>query len=89
MSNYKPPGEADERTPLVNGGPSSSGNEVVERRSRNKTVAFLFDSTHTPGLDNESLVIRSLVYTWHVAKVTILSGTALLPSGMTASNCPR
>lgn len=76
MSNYKPPGAADERTPLVNGGPSSS-HEVVERSGRNKTLVFLFDSTHTPGLDNDSFAIRSLVYSWHVAKVTILSGTLL------------
>lgn len=73
MSNYKPSG-ADERTPLVNGGASSSGHEVVERSSRSKARVFLFDSSHTPGLDNESLAIRSLVYSWHVAKVTILSG---------------
>merc|ERR1711988_1644427 len=73
MSNYKPSG-ADERTPLVNGGASSSGHEVVERSTRSKARVFLFDSSHTPGLDNESLAIRSLVYSWHVAKVTILSG---------------
>merc|ERR1711988_443856 len=73
MSNYKPSG-ADERTPLVNGGASSSDHEVVERSSRSKARVFLFDSSHTPGLDNESLAIRSLVYSWHVAKVTILSG---------------
>lgn len=87
MSNYKPPGDANERTPLVNGGPSSSGHEVVERSGRNKTVVFLFDANHTPGLDNDSLAIRSLVYSWHVAKVTILSGTSPQPLPSTLIRC--
>lgn len=36
-------------------------------------MTFLFNSEHTPGKDSNNIAIKSLAYTWHVAKVTLMS----------------
>ncbi|EHK23912.1 Ca2+ transporter [Trichoderma virens Gv29-8] len=68
----------NERTPLLNGlnGESSNGNHnhILDRgRERSAAFQFFFDSKHTPGNDSDNFVVRSLAYTWHVTKVTLLS----------------
>ncbi|KAL7951882.1 Ca2+ transporter [Trichoderma barbatum] len=68
----------NERTPLLNGeSASSNGNHnhiVGEHRSeRSAAFQFFFDSKHTPGNDSDNFVVRSLAYTWHITKVTLLS----------------
>merc|ERR1712000_360091 len=82
MSNKTDDNDADERTPLVNGGPSGSpSHHIIPNGNHGTAKAFFFDSRHTPGLESDNLAIRSLVYTWHIAKVTILSNytNILLP----------
>ncbi|KAL7960069.1 Ca2+ transporter [Trichoderma compactum] len=75
--SYKP--NNNERTPLLNGlnGESSNGNQNHilgdVRRERSAAFQFFFDSKHTPGNDSNNFVVRSLAYTWHVTKVTLLS----------------
>ncbi|RGP70677.1 ca2+:h+ antiporter [Fusarium longipes] len=77
---------ADETSPLINGGASSSLHDTLGRRNGNangnghislsrdsSTMTFLFDSKHTPGIHNENIAVRSLAYSWHIAKVTLLS----------------
>lgn len=77
MSNYKPLNNADERTPLVtslaNGSSSESNHDDADNNSRSPTLVFLFNKTHTPGLDSDSIILRNLIYVWHVTKVTLLS----------------
>ncbi|KAF5230655.1 hypothetical protein FAUST_9685 [Fusarium austroamericanum] len=74
---------ADETSPLINGG-ASSAHDTTSRRNGNgnghatlsrdsSTMTFLFDSKHTPGIHNQNIAIRSLAYSWHIAKVTLLS----------------
>lgn len=76
---------ADETSPLINGG-ASSAHDTTSRRNENgnghatlsrdsSTMTFLFDSKHTPGIHNQNIAIRSLAYSWHIAKVTLLSST--------------
>lgn len=75
--SYKP--NNNERTPLLNGlnGESSNGNQNHilgdVHRERSAAFQFFFDSKHTPGNDSDNFVVRSLAYTWHVTKVTLLS----------------
>lgn len=75
--SYKP--NNNERTPLLNGlnGESSNGNQNHilgdVHRERSAAFQFFFDSKHTPGNDSNNFVVRSLAYTWHVTKVTLLS----------------
>ncbi|POR35185.1 Vacuolar calcium ion transporter [Tolypocladium paradoxum] len=89
MSN-KPHRSADERTPLINGETSSADNgQVVPPRQRSGPLAFFFDTKHTPGRDSGSIAVRSLAYTWHVAKVTLLSSyvnflLVMVPVGIVA-----
>ncbi|KAL6917673.1 hypothetical protein ACHAPO_000518 [Fusarium lateritium] len=77
---------ADETSPLINGGASSATHDTTSRRNGNgngnghislsrdsSTMTFLFDSKHTPGIHNQNIAIRSLAYSWHIAKVTLLS----------------
>jgi hypothetical protein len=73
---------ADENSPLLNGGASSALNDTLGHRNGNghislsrdsSTMTFLFDSKHTPGIDNSNIAVRSLAYSWHIAKVTLLS----------------
>ncbi|KAM0307484.1 hypothetical protein HYE67_000843 [Fusarium culmorum] len=74
---------ADETSPLINGG-ASSAHDTTSRRNGtgnghatlsrdSSTMTFLFDSKHTPGIHNQNIAIRSLAYSWHIAKVTLLS----------------
>ncbi|KAI5464618.1 Ca2+ transporter [Mariannaea sp. PMI_226] len=75
----------DETAPLLNGEASSrlqdslghvrsNGNDShIHVRRGTGALMFLFDSRHTPGLESENIVVRSLAYTWHVTKVTLLS----------------
>ncbi|KAG5664408.1 hypothetical protein KAF25_008142 [Fusarium avenaceum] len=72
----------DENSPLINGGTSSTrrdtsgngnGNGHISLSRDSSTMTFLFDSKHTPGIDNHNIAIRSLAYSWHIAKVTLLS----------------
>ncbi|CAF3662323.1 unnamed protein product [Fusarium graminearum] len=69
---------ADETSPLINGG-ASSAHDTTSRRNGNgnghatlsrdsSTMTFLFDSKHTPGIHNQNIAIRSLAYSWHIAK---------------------
>jgi Ca2+:H+ antiporter len=77
----------DENSPLINGGTSSTrrdtggngnGNGHISLSRDSSTMTFLFDSKHTPGIDNHNIAIRSLAYSWHIAKVTLLSSTSAL-----------
>lgn len=74
--SFKPnPTVANERTPLINGeSASSNGNHHhLIHQDHSKAYQFFFDSKHTPGNDSENVVVRSLAYTWHITKVTMLS----------------
>jgi Ca2+:H+ antiporter len=79
---------ADENSPLLNGGASSApydtigngnghgrGNGHISLSRDSSTMTFLFDSKHTPGIDNSNIAVRSMAYSWHTAKVTLLSST--------------
>ncbi|KAM0521157.1 hypothetical protein ACHAPE_002630 [Trichoderma viride] len=76
MSNKQ---SSSERTPLLNGeGASSNGNpnhSHIQSSSNERSAAFrfFFDSKHTPGTHSENIAVRTLAYSWHVAKVTLLS----------------
>jgi Ca2+:H+ antiporter len=80
-SGNKRNGATDEHAPLLNGdsdtpGPSthSTGlSHLTDSSESSGTLVFLFNSKRTPGRDSDNLAIRSLAYTWHVTKVTILS----------------
>lgn len=80
-NNSKPNRGASERTPLINGGPSptddNNGNNHYPTQSSD-TMTFLFNSEHTPGKDSENFAVRALAYSWHVAKVTLLSSKSFL-----------
>ncbi|KAM4062987.1 sodium/calcium exchanger protein [Hirsutella rhossiliensis] len=83
---------ADERTPLVNGGTSSSAQGDTLSRHRSGAFAFFFDSRHTPGNNSDRVAVRSLAYTWHVTKVTLLSNyvnflLVTVPIGIVAGAC--
>ncbi|KAL7784953.1 Ca2+ transporter [Trichoderma ceciliae] len=87
---------ANERSPLINGESASSNgiqNHVVgdNRRERSTAFKFFFDTKHTPGNDSENLIVRSLAYTWHVTKVTMLSNyvnflLVMVPIGIVAGH---
>ncbi|KAJ4259797.1 Vacuolar calcium ion transporter [Fusarium torreyae] len=73
---------AGEEAPLLNGGASSAlhdtlghsnGNGHISLSRDSSTMTFLFDSKHTPGIDSQNIAVRGLAYSWHVAKVTLLS----------------
>jgi Ca2+:H+ antiporter len=76
MSNKQ---SSSERTPLLNGeGASSNGtpnHSHIQSSSNERSAAFrfFFDSKHTPGTHSENIAVRTLAYSWHVAKVTLLS----------------
>lgn len=78
MSNKQ---SSSERTPLLNGeGASSNGTQNHIQSSNNERSAafqFFFDSKHTPGTRSGNLAVRSLAYSWHVAKVSLLSSKFL------------
>jgi Ca2+:H+ antiporter len=76
---------ADENSSLLNGGASSAlhgtirnGNGHINLSRDSSTMTFIFDSKHTPGIDNSSIAVRSMAYSWHTAKVTLLSSTFML-----------
>lgn len=76
MSSFKPNGDAHERTPLINGGSSgANGHHHVSIPDRSKLYTFLFDTRETPGNNSDKVLTRSLCYTWHILKVTLLSST--------------
>ncbi|KAJ4234268.1 Vacuolar calcium ion transporter [Fusarium solani] len=94
---------ADENSPLIaNGGASSAlqdtlghvhgngnGNGHISLSRGSSTMTFLFDSKHTPGLDNQNFALRHLAYSWHVTKVTLLSSyvnflLVMVPIGIVA-----
>lgn len=81
MSN-KPFNHVDERTPLVNGGagPSGSDHNLAQQNGSHPAYAFFLDSNHTPGLNHDRFAVRSIVYSWHITKVTILSSTVFASS---------
>jgi Ca2+:H+ antiporter len=72
---------ASERTPLINGESASSNgghhhhHHIIggHHSTRSAAYQFFFDANHTPGNGSDKFVIRSLAYTWHVTKVTLLS----------------
>lgn len=87
---------ANEATPLINGEASSAlrgslahdhsnGNGHIGLSRGSSTMTFLFDSKHTPGLDNQNIAVRSLAYTWHVTKITLLSSTLRQPCAQFSS----
>ncbi|KAI9900661.1 hypothetical protein N3K66_004923 [Trichothecium roseum] len=83
MSSFKPNGDAHERTPLINGGSSgANGHHHVSIPDRSKLYTFLFDTRETPGNNSDKVLTRSLCYTWHILKVTLLSSyvNILLPT---------
>ncbi|KAF5978336.1 Ca2+:H+ antiporter [Fusarium coicis] len=89
---------ADENSPLLNGGGSSALNDTLGHGNGNghislsrdsSTMTFLFDSKHTPGTDNSNIAVRSLAYSWHIIKVTLLSNyvnflLVMVPLGIVA-----
>ncbi|KAI1067731.1 hypothetical protein LB507_010583 [Fusarium sp. FIESC RH6] len=89
---------ADETSPLINGGASSALHDTLGHRNGNghislsrdsSTMTFLFDSKHTPGIDNQNIAVRSLAYSWHIAKATLLSNyvnflLVMVPLGIVA-----
>ncbi|KJZ78458.1 Vacuolar calcium ion transporter [Hirsutella minnesotensis 3608] len=86
----------NERTPLVNGGNSSSaptdGRRNQHTRQRSPAFVFFCDSKRTPGRDSDNVVIRSLAHIWHVIKVTLLSNYVnflliTVPIGIVAGAC--
>ncbi|ATY59405.1 calcium ion transporter Vcx1, putative [Cordyceps militaris CM01] len=72
---------SSERTPLLNGeGGSNAGAGAATGRGRHHRPTggsnlkhFLLNHRYTPGTEHDSIVVRSAAYTWHVAKVTLLS----------------
>lgn len=89
----------DETAPLLNGEASShrdslshvhtNGNGHIHVRHGTGALMFLLDSKHTPGLDNENIIVRSLAYIWHIIKVTLLSNyvnflLVMVPIGIAA-----
>ncbi|KND90683.1 Vacuolar calcium ion transporter [Tolypocladium ophioglossoides CBS 100239] len=88
--SIKPHRSADERTPLIDGETASPDNgHVVEPRQRSAALAFFFDTKHTPGRGSGSFAVRSLAYTWHIVKVTLLSNyvnflLVMVPIGIVA-----
>ncbi|RBQ81327.1 hypothetical protein FVER14953_01871 [Fusarium verticillioides] len=89
---------ADENSPLLNGGGSPALNDTLGHGNGNghislsrdsSTMTFLFDSKHTPGTDNSNIAVRSLAYSWHIIKVTLLSNyvnflLVMVPLGIVA-----
>lgn len=75
MSSFKPGQLADERAPLLSNGGSSSGhNGLIEPPSNHSNLYnALFNPHHTPGQHSDSFAVRTAVYPFHVAKVTLLS----------------
>ncbi|KAM5380246.1 hypothetical protein ACJZ2D_003528 [Fusarium nematophilum] len=102
MSNKPTNSVADETAPLINGGASSAlhdslghvhphgnSNGHISLSRGSSTMTFLFDSKHTPGLDNHNIALRSLAYSWHITKVTLLSNyvnflLVMVPLGIAA-----
>ncbi|KJZ70956.1 Vacuolar calcium ion transporter [Hirsutella minnesotensis 3608] len=86
----KPNRGAGECTPLIHD-ESSSGDDgrVVQPQQRPFAYTFFLNYNHTPGKDSNRLAVRSLAYTWHVTKVTLLSNYVnflllVLPIGIIA-----
>ncbi|KOS20072.1 Vacuolar calcium ion transporter [Escovopsis weberi] len=93
------PRRTGERTPLLSGESSSSdfaaaaaarGHVSLQRQSSSSVYQFFFDSKHTPGNDSDRIAVRSLAYSWHVAKVTVLSNyvnflLVMVPIGIMAN----
>ncbi|EQL04030.1 hypothetical protein G6O67_008190 [Ophiocordyceps sinensis] len=92
MDNDEQNRGASERTPLVNGGTSSSAQGGAVSRHRSAAYSFFLDSKHTPGKNSNSVAVRSLAYSWHVTKVTLLSNyvnflLVTVPLGIVAGAC--
>lgn len=79
-----PPKPASERTPLVNGSGSASTADAGANGSvaRSDAYTFFLDSHKTPGTESPNIAVRSGAYSWHIAKVTVLSNYVnfLLPT---------
>lgn len=67
---------ADERTPLVNGGLNGSTHDQAETQAHSAAFTFFLNPHKTPGLHSSNVALRSAAYSWHIAKVTILSSTS-------------
>ncbi|OHW96978.1 Ca2+:H+ antiporter [Colletotrichum incanum] len=83
-------GDANESSPLlVNGNSANHENHVANSDSGNKTLKFLFNSTHTPGTDSPNIAVRYSSRAWHVTKVSLLSNyvnflLVMVPLGIVA-----
>ncbi|KAH7312371.1 putative calcium ion transporter Vcx1 [Stachybotrys elegans] len=64
-----------ERTPLIANGESSHALHDGYGRSNGffGSIKSALDTSHTAGMDSNNIAVRSLAYTWHVTKVTLLS----------------
>ncbi|KAF4973503.1 hypothetical protein FZEAL_9318 [Fusarium zealandicum] len=70
-------------------GNGNGNGHISLSRGSSSTMSFLFDSKHTPGLDNGNFAVRNLAYTWHIMKVTLLSNyvnflLVMVPIGIAA-----
>ncbi|RSL76811.1 hypothetical protein CDV31_017359, partial [Fusarium ambrosium] len=91
-------GSSDESSPLMRPvlrdtlghvRPRGNGDDHIILCRCSSTTGFLFDSKHTPGLDNQRLALRHLAYSWHVTKVDLLSSyvnflLVIVPVGVVA-----
>jgi hypothetical protein len=67
-------GDASESTPLINGGPVTSGHgDGNDLHHSSGFFGPLFNTKYTPGIDSENRVVRRFAYILHVIKVTVLS----------------
>ncbi|GKT52477.1 uncharacterized protein ColSpa_12658 [Colletotrichum spaethianum] len=83
-------GDANESSPLlVNGNSANHENQVANSDSGNKTLKFIFNSTHTPGTDSPNIAVRYSSRAWHFTKVSLLSNyvnflLVMVPLGIVA-----
>ncbi|RMJ03267.1 hypothetical protein CDV36_015206 [Fusarium kuroshium] len=91
-------GSSDESSPLMRPvlrdtlghvRPRGNGDDHIILCRCSSTTGFLFDSKHTPGLDNQRLALRHLACSWHVTKVNLLSSyvnflLVIVPVGVVA-----
>ncbi|OHW89517.1 Ca2+:H+ antiporter [Colletotrichum incanum] len=68
-------GDATENSPLLVIGNhlANHENDAVNGDSGNKTLRYLFNSTHTPGTVSTKIVVRCSSQAWHITKVSLLS----------------
>ncbi|KAK2003454.1 calcium/proton exchanger [Colletotrichum falcatum] len=80
-------GNVNENSPLLVNGNHET--HVANGDSDNKTLKFLFNSTHTPGTDSPNIAVRYSSQVWHVTKVSLLSNyvnflLVMVPLGIVA-----